>query len=496
MKNITVIGGFAINDTPLNFLNDLATIDYIDINQFPATYGLEDMSKTVSKSLAFNNNILIAYSMGGLIAIYMVYRNPDIFNQVILLNSSPCFMENNNWYGIAETSFKKLQKKLELSNIDEFYKYFITLIAYPDKLPTTQYEVFKSNTSKEQLNNLLNILYETDLRNKLASIKEKFIFINANNDILVKNNEFDRNNYWLNNCSHLNIDNSKELIFKILSSLACCSQLSFLQTADAINTLLPSPEISTAKITNSGHANEKLIQSNFNKAAITYLKNKNIQIAGAEKIESYLLNNSLQQELTLDLGSGPGTFKNIPKTVLYDLSLNMLKISKNSAKINGNAANLPFCNESFFVIASNLMLQWLEDKNQTFREVFRTLKDNGVFIYTTLINESLWQLSQAFSHIDDKLHTLNFITENEYSKLAINHGFKVIHKSTWEDTLIFNDIYNLLMHFKLTGTNLPKSNCNSGLGGRKNIESLKEVYPKVNSHYPISYKHLLMVLQK
>lgn len=263
---------------------------------------------------------------------------------------------------------------------------------------------------------------------------------------------------------------------------------------------------------------EKLIQYNFNKAANTYLNNKNIQISAANKIESYLLNNSLQQNLILDFGSGPGTFKNISQTILYDLSISMLKIGKNQSKINGNATNLPFANQVFPIIASNLMIQWITDKNQMFEEVYRTLQDNGTFIYTTLISESLWQLNHAFGKIDDKVHTLNFISENEYFELANKNNFKVVYKNIWEDTLFFNDILSLLMHFKLTGTNIPKSNCNKGLGGKKIIEQLANTYPQIknldakinsnskgryidsttpsNSKYPLTYKFLFMVLQK
>lgn len=492
MKHLTVIGGFALNYKPLDFLNDLATVNYIDINQFPAIFNLEDMCTAIMPLLKNDNNLLIAYSMGGLLAIDLVYKNPDKFNQVILLNSTPYFIEDSNWLGISEKNFKKLQNKLEISNIDDFYKYFMTLVSYPE-LPTP-YTIFKSNTNKNQLYNLLNILYKTDYRDKLSKLKDKFTLINAKNDVLIKNNFLDIKQYYLDNCSHLNISPTKEIIFNTL-------QLSFPSTTIPYEhrTILFKPQVepnNNKDGINSSCNNQKLIQYNFNKAANTYLSNKNIQITAAEKIESYLINRSLHHDLILDLGSGPGTFKNNFNTILYDLSLNMLKTSKHVIKINGSATNLPFCNKAFSVIASNLMMQWITNKELAFKDIFRTLQDNGIFIYTTLIDKSLWQLTNAFGNIDNKQHTLNFITDNEYVKIAHNTGFKIIHSSIWSDTLLFNDIYSLLMHFKLTGTNMPKSNGNNGLGGRKNIDLLQDVYPKTTSQYPLTYKHLLMVLQK
>src|SRR6185437_4048285 len=122
---------------------------------------------------------------------------------------------------------------------------------------------------------------------------------------------------------------------------------------------------------------QKLIQYNFNAISSDYLKHAQIQKRSALKIIHKLPTYHVSG-FVLDLGSGPGTLHHCPEnsyqSILYDLSLKMLKVGvsmdcENVLAINGDAGWLPFATSSIPTVISNLMLQWGEDKLQILSEI-------------------------------------------------------------------------------------------------------------------------------
>lgn len=245
---------------------------------------------------------------------------------------------------------------------------------------------------------------------------------------------------------------------------------------------------------------QKLIQYNFDHAAKTYNAHANMQKITASKIADYLIyNNYNPTALILDLGSGPGTLPGkLDNTILYDISLGMLKkrTHEENICINGTATKLPFMDKIFNLIISNLMIQWSREKDQVLNEANRVLHDDGIFIFTTLIDKSLWQLENAWKKLDNCEHIINFATKDDYIDLATDAGFDVLATEEWEYTEDFNEIDSLLRSFKLTGTSIPKSTCNQGLGGRGWLNQLDLAYPKIKNKLPLSYHNLLLVLRK
>jgi malonyl-CoA O-methyltransferase len=246
---------------------------------------------------------------------------------------------------------------------------------------------------------------------------------------------------------------------------------------------------------------EKLVTYNFDYAAKNYLNYAHIQKQVAHKITRYLP--ALPPEFTLDLGSGPGTllhttYKDYP-VILYDLSYKMLNTSNYNCNIaiNGNATHLPFMNNSIHLIISNLMLQWPEDKLSVFREIYRTLAVDGIVIFTALINPSLWQLKAAWRNLDNKPHTLEFLSSNCYAQLCKNVGLSIIAMDAWEHIEYFDSCNKLLHHFKHTGTSMPKAQ-NTGLGGKQIITKLENEYAKFNTAHglPLNYNYILIVAKK
>ena len=167
--------------------------------------------------------------------------------------------------------------------------------------------------------------------------------------------------------------------------------------------------------------------------------------------------------------------------------------------VNGDAGNLPFAANSFSLIISNLMLQWPQAKTAVLDEVWRVLKPGGTLLLTTLIKPSLFELQQAWCLVDDKPHTLEFLTTDEYLCMFKSRGFKLVKSGNWQTTYLFPTLPTLLRHFKTTGTGLAKSCCNQGLGGKKCLQQLAENYQRLaakNDFLPLTYAYLLVVTTK
>lgn len=254
-----------------------------------------------------------------------------------------------------------------------------------------------------------------------------------------------------------------------------------------------------------------LISNNFNKAAPTYLKNALIQIPPALKTIAALnqyTNNGLNldnDQIILDLGSGPGTLKHnktskktIYPTLSLDLSLEILKYC-NNCSVNADANYLPFANNSFPFIISNLMLQWPDKKSVVANEMHRVLKPNGKLILTTLIKPSLHELQQAWAEVDDEPHTLHFLDQGKYLSVFNQAGFSITEHYSWHNTEYFSTLSDLMWHFKHTGTNLTKQYHDKGLGGRSRLQKLDNAYQKLaipNKGLPLTYTYLFIVATK
>ncbi len=250
------------------------------------------------------------------------------------------------------------------------------------------------------------------------------------------------------------------------------------------------------------------IQNNFNKVAPNYLTNTNIQKITGLNIANLITKQNIKCDSDcrmLDLGSGPGSLLHTNLTmsnmVLYDISIAMLKQGINQQQNNrvvGDAITLPFADNSFDYVISNLMLQWVIDKNLVFNELYRILKPQGKIILTVLVKPSLWQLQQVWQEIDGNSHTLNFITDDELKSLVFQNNLTITEITNTEHIMQFNSYNNIMKHFKNSGTSITKQH-SKGLYTKNTINKVHELYNTkfgLNGCLPLSYHYLAVVMNK
>ena len=126
-----------------------------------------------------------------------------------------------------------------------------------------------------------------------------------------------------------------------------------------------------------------------------------------------------EPEMILDLGSATGFGANLlarkfprAKIICLDLSRQMLKENKACRKIFfrrqyalcADALHLPLADQSFDLVYSNLLWQWIDQGDLLAKEIKRVLKDKGLLMFSALGTDTLKNyrnLEHSFPDIHD-----------------------------------------------------------------------------------------------
>lgn len=137
----------------------------------------------------------------------------------------------------------------------------------------------------------------------------------------------------------------------------------------------------------------------------------------------------------LDLGCGTGNYtvelhKRGFDVVGVDLSEKMLEIARGKLPdvefVRASAYNLPFDDESFDLVLSVTMFEFLREPERAVREIHRVLKPGGEVIIGTMNGRSLWFLFKRLKtlFVETAYRYARFYTPGELEGLLIEQGFR------------------------------------------------------------------------
>ena len=99
------------------------------------------------------------------------------------------------------------------------------------------------------------------------------------------------------------------------------------------------------------------------------------------------------------------------------------KKPRSPERISCDPHELPFAEESFDLIVSNLFLPWSHSPHRVFEEAQRVLKPGGVFMFTTAGPDTLMEYRGAWQSIDTYEHSFGLIDMHDIGDSLMAAGF-------------------------------------------------------------------------
>src|SRR3989344_571389 len=244
------------------------------------------------------------------------------------------------------------------------------------------------------------------------------------------------------------------------------------------------------------------IKSSFSKAALKYDTFASLQKEVAEE-----LLNSFVSPLTthhsplttiLDIGCGTGFLSHnlaerFPEASILgcDISHSMIKVAscklqvardKKIHLITTDGEILPCKNESFDIAASNLTYQWIGNLEGSFREAYRVLKDDGVFVFSTLGTDTLKELRACYTEASGRFNKngltpfLQFYGKDSIHAIMKDAGLREITIEPENKIKAYPDMWALLKTLKAIGAGNPFKDGDKSLARGSILKKMAEIY--------------------
>ena len=193
-------------------------------------------------------------------------------------------------------------------------------------------------------------------------------------------------------------------------------------------------------------------------------------------------------ETVLDLGCGTGFFYSQlqqkfsgARVVGLDLAEGMLQYCAANQKgdwLCADAENLPLADNSIDLVYSSLAIQWCENNDALFAELFRVLRPGGQVFFSTLGPDTLHELRRAWSTVDNYVHVNRFTEKVDLLAAIQQAGFNKQQLLLTEQQVIleYETLRELTWELKGIGAHNVNSGRLVGLTGRKRMQTFIKGY--------------------
>jgi malonyl-CoA O-methyltransferase len=256
------------------------------------------------------------------------------------------------------------------------------------------------------------------------------------------------------------------------------------------------------------HYDKHRVRQAFDRAADCYDDSAVLQQEVCNRLLEKLDIVRLEARLILDAGSGTGyaiphLFRrfNRASVMALDLSEKMLaRAAQQSSFLHrvypvcADIEALPFADNSFDLVFSNLSLQWCNDLKQAIAEARRVLKPGGLYLFSTFGPDTLKELRTSWAAVDQHHHVNEFIDMHDIGDMLMQTAFAEPVMEAELITLTYQSVTQVLHDLKSIGANVKSLSAmlhqSPGLGGRATIQRLTEHYEtyRSNGQLPATYE--------
>ncbi len=461
-------------------------------NRELAAIEISNLSRLL-KNLLPNNAYFVGWSLGGMFATVLA----DAINTVrgvVSIACNPKFVADEEWKNaMAVSIFGDFYHNFNSKPLLTFNR-FLALTTQNGSEPKRLLRECKKKflpPAEEQINtwlHTLNWLAELDNRKFLAQSYIPHLAILAKNDALVPVGFVKQTTIW------------PAFQYEIISE---SSHILPLEAEDEVTKLI------LRFIDNNGcQRNKREVAKSFAKAARQYDNYAHVQQKIGSKLYGQLP--SLNEDaLYLDLGAGSGKVlaqwsqtiadENV---VALDLAEGMLQFAKNRSLnsyryVCADAECMPFADDVFDGIYSNLAIQWVENIENLFVHFARMLKPGAWVVFSTLGPATLAELKQAWRYVDPYVHVNKFHTKSMIENAIARAGLLLESFTAAPELAVHDSILESMRDLKGIGAHNINHGRAKGLMSRSKLhlleEKLKEISQlggKIKTTYDVYYLHL------
>lgn len=443
-----------------------------------------------------SNTTLIGWSLGGMIATQLASRHPEKVGRLITIATNPRFIQDETHTAGLKKPWKHALEKATLSEFSEKFESdseatlnrFIALQAMGDSERKHVTDVLKTFNEGDSASLAagwqqgLEYLHLMDNRNALRNITQPGLHIFGKSDALVPYGAARMvqrlaPTHWV----------------EVVSGAGHAPHISSARhVAAAINSFLDHQPSRLSQ-------RKKRIANSFSSAAKNYDTLARLQKRVVDSLVEFSLGSvDAEGQTLLDLGCGTGyciekMLQRFPDIALPEGRLHALDIAEGmlaeaELKLDelgvgeqiqwhlGDMESLPFVDETFDGCISSLTVQWSENLQQLFAEMYRALKPGGWFAFSTLGPETLFELRSAWKEVDEFAHVNQFMPLESIKEVAEQTGFSIVAFKSETPVLYYHDVIHLMRELKGIGAHTINEGRQQGLMGRRTFRSLENAY--------------------
>jgi malonyl-CoA O-methyltransferase len=266
---------------------------------------------------------------------------------------------------------------------------------------------------------------------------------------------------------------------------------------------------------NEFELDKKEVRRAFSKAAAHYDASAVLQREVCTRMLERLDYVKLQPLRILDAGSGTGwatrqlgeRYKGA-EIVALDFAIGMLQAARGTSGwwqklfsatqqrlLCADVEALPLALSSIDMVWSNLALQWCNDLPDTFIEMNRVIKTDGLVMFSTFGPDTLKELRIAFDGVDGYNHVNRFTDMHDIGDMLVAAGFADPVMEMEKITLTYNDVKAVMQDLRSIGAHNATAGRAQGMMGKakwsriaRNYETLRRD-GKLPATFEIIYGH-------
>lgn len=153
-------------------------------------YTLDNIAKEIKANVPIKKCNILGWSLGGQVAMYLAIKMPEFVEKLILMSTTPCFVEKIDWpYGVNKQFFLNFEIEAKKNLNDSLMKFFLIQtrgINDSKKMMKFLKKEFIElrDENKSGMQSALNVLKEADLRNDVKKIDKNTLIITGDKDRL------------------------------------------------------------------------------------------------------------------------------------------------------------------------------------------------------------------------------------------------------------------------------------------------------------------------